>query len=109
MVTKSADRTTLRQLLSQQLGPFGRVAITGCDVSVTPFAAQQFALIVHELATNALKYGALSVPEGRVAIDGTIERANGADQHLLFVWTEMGGPRPSAPSRKGSAASFSWT
>ncbi len=36
-----------------------------------------------------------------MAIDGTIERAKGAAQHLSFVWTETGGPRPSIPSRKG--------
>lgn len=102
MVTKAADRALLRQLLSQQLASFSeRVSISGCDVAVSPTAAQQFALIVHELATNALKYGALSAPQGRVAIDGTIERANGAAQHLLFMWKETGGPRPSVPSRKG--------
>jgi two-component sensor histidine kinase len=69
-------------------------------VLVSPSATQQFALIAHELATNALKYGALSVPQGRVSIQGKVERVNGTGQ-LLFIWKESGGPPASAPSRKG--------
>ena len=79
---------------SQQLG------VNGCDIIVDPRAAHQFALIVHELATNALKHGALSAPDGRISIEGKIEQLNG--QSLFsFLWKESGGPLVSAPTRKG--------
>jgi len=88
----------LSEIIERQLsGMSSRVMVTGCDVVVTASAAQQFALIVHELTTNALKYGALSVPDGRVAIEGKIDR----DGLYLFAWKETGGPSISAPSRRG--------
>jgi PAS domain S-box-containing protein len=62
---------SLAVLLERQLGAFSKqVEFGGCDIVVNPSAAQQFALIIHELATNALKYGALSAPAGRVSIEG---------------------------------------
>jgi PAS domain S-box-containing protein len=101
-VTNAAgNRASLRDFLSDQLAPFSeRVSLSGCDLFVSPSATQQFALIAHELATNALKYGALSTPEGRVSVEGKVERINGTGQ-LLFVWKETGGPPPAEPSRKG--------
>jgi PAS domain S-box-containing protein len=88
----------LRQIIERQLaGMGGRVVVTGCDVVVTPSAAQQFAMIIHELTTNALKYGALSVPNGRVSIEGKIDR----DGLYSFAWRETGGPAVAAPTRKG--------
>jgi PAS domain S-box-containing protein len=77
-----------------------RVAISGCDVIVVPRAAQQFALIVHELTTNALKYGALSIPGGRVSISGRIDRSDG-DGLFVFLWKETGGPPVSPPTKRG--------
>jgi two-component sensor histidine kinase len=55
---------------------------------------------MHELATNALKYGALSVPEKNGAVRWHLEEA-GDDQRLAFSWTESGGPAVSPPTRKG--------
>jgi two-component sensor histidine kinase len=64
-------------------------------------AAQQFALMIHELATNAVKYGALSVPDGRVSIECDVERKNG-DGTFSFQWKETGGPPILLPpKRKG--------
>jgi PAS domain S-box-containing protein len=77
-----------------------RVTVDGCDITVAPRAAQQFAMIVHELATNALKYGALSVPDGRVSISGRIDRYDGAGS-FVFSWKETGGPRVAPPTRRG--------
>ncbi len=77
-----------------------RVSIEGCEIVVTPRAAQQFAMITHELATNALKYGALSVPDGRVSISGKLDRSNGSES-FVFSWRETGGPKVSQPTRKG--------
>jgi PAS domain S-box-containing protein len=77
-----------------------RVTVDGCEISVTPRAAQQFAMIVHELATNALKYGALSSPDGRISISGKIDRYDGSGS-FVFSWKESGGPRVSPPTRRG--------
>jgi PAS domain S-box-containing protein len=77
-----------------------RVTVDGCEIIVAPRAAQQFAMIVHELATNALKYGALSIPDGRVSISGSIDRSNGSGS-FVFSWRETGGPHVSPPTRRG--------
>jgi two-component sensor histidine kinase len=62
-------------------------------------------LIIHELATNAAKYGALSVPEGHISIAGDRKRLNGIDQ-FSFSWTESDGPAVSPPRRKGFGSSI---
>ncbi len=77
-----------------------RLSFTGCDVSVNASAAQQFALIIHELMTNAVKHGALSVPTGRVAVDCAIDQS-GVERWFWFRWKETGGPKVSAPRREG--------
>jgi two-component sensor histidine kinase len=69
-------------------------------VMVTPDVAQHLALIFHELATNAVKHGALSVPEGQVAVRCLTEGADGAGTFSV-VWTELGGPPVREPSRRG--------
>ena len=63
-------------------------------------AAQNFALAVHELATNAVKYGALSNQSGRVHISWSVGKPNGHHQ-FRFRWQEHGGPQVNPPSRKG--------
>jgi two-component sensor histidine kinase len=76
------------------------VTVDGCEIVITARAAQQFAMIVHELATNALKYGALSTPDGRVSISGSIDRHDGVGS-FVFSWKETGGPRVPPPTKKG--------
>ncbi|WP_132254293.1 PAS domain-containing protein [Methylobacterium segetis] len=78
----------------------GRFAVRGPAVEVGPRAALSLSLMMHELATNAAKYGALSVPEGRVAVEWDIA-ADGAEPLVRMAWTESGGPPVSPPSRKG--------
>jgi two-component sensor histidine kinase len=91
----------LLAIIDKQIGALSqRIRVTGCDLFITPAAAQQFAMIIHELATNALKYGSLSTPIGSVSIDGKSERADG-DGSFSFTWTETGGPAVSPPRRKG--------
>ncbi len=77
-----------------------RVDASGPNVMLSPQAAQTFALIVHELATNALKHGALSVPGGSVSINWT---TNGSadDMRFSFRWREQNGPPVRAPTRTG--------
>jgi PAS domain S-box-containing protein len=73
-----------------------RVDISGPPIPLQSRAAQNFSLLIHELATNAVKYGALSVPGGRVSVSW---RLNGTN--LRFDWLERGGPPASPPTRKG--------
>lgn len=77
-----------------------RIALHGCDVVLSEPALHQFALIVHELQTNAIKYGALSNATGRVAVDGHVE-GTGPMAQFRFAWIESGGPRVVAPGRRG--------
>jgi two-component sensor histidine kinase len=81
-------------------GSFGnRTAIDGPQVHLSPTLAQGFALVVHELATNAAKHGALSREEGSISIGWEV--AVKADTTtLLFKWRERGGPLVMSPKRK---------
>lgn len=69
------EGASLSDILAREFGDeFAEcVDVTGCDVVVNAAAAHQFALIIHELATNALKYGALSVAGGRISVAGKVE------------------------------------
>ncbi len=73
-----------------------RVDISGPTIPLRSRPAQNFSLLVHELATNAIKYGALSVPGGRVDVSWTLRGTK-----LRFDWRERGGPPASPPTRKG--------
>jgi PAS domain S-box-containing protein len=89
----------LTELITRTLAAFSdHLTIGGCDIMVNPMAAQQFALAIHELATNAVKYGALSAPSGRISIKCDVERVDGT---FSFLWKETGGPIVLPPKRKG--------
>jgi PAS domain S-box-containing protein len=91
----------IRQILAAELSAFAdRVALEGPDVMVRQNAAQSFALLFHELATNAVKYGSLSARHGRVAVGWGVE---GGIPPLIFSfsWEETGGPPVSPPTRSG--------
>src|SRR3974390_1194096 len=91
----------LDQLLRAELDAFtDRAVITGCDIVINPAAAQSFALIAHELATNASKYGALSVPTGNIVVTGEIQR-DGAAARFKLHWLERNGPKVVEPERQG--------
>jgi PAS domain S-box-containing protein len=91
---------SLHEIVRQALEPFAaRVAIDGPSVMLTAKDAQNFALGVHELATNAVKYGALSTPGGRVKIAWSF--AGHGDADLIFQWQERGGPPAITPKRQG--------
>jgi two-component sensor histidine kinase len=78
----------------------GRYSLEGEHVLLSPGATQSLTLVVHELCTNANKYGAYSTPGGRVAIRWSIEEA-GDEPKLTFQWQERGGP-PVAPPKRTS-------
>jgi len=94
----------LCDVAERALAPFtpsdaeGRLTIDGPPVWLAPGGALTMALIFHELATNALKYGALSNTEGRVVLAWTYDAAT---RDLALTWTETGGPPVAAPSRRG--------
>ncbi len=105
LVHNSWQGAPLGTLMRQQLVPFediqsSRVELTGPHVVVSAEAAQAIGLAIHELATNAIKYGALSVPAGKVKISWAFE-SEAPSHHLLLKWVEQGGPRVSPPSRHG--------
>jgi PAS domain S-box-containing protein len=76
-----------------------RVQISGPRARLTTAAAQGIGMALHELATNAAKYGALSNPEGRVSITWQVTAA--ASPAFSMSWQEDGGPKLAAPTRKG--------
>ncbi|WP_454761788.1 sensor histidine kinase [Caulobacter segnis] len=90
----------LKQILVQELGPYGteRIRIDGPDVHLPARVALSLGMVFHELATNAAKYGALSTGGGRLLLDWTLP---GSGDTLRFAWRETGGPPASIPERKG--------
>jgi PAS domain S-box-containing protein len=69
-----------------------RVRMTGGIINLAPEHAAPLSLIINELATNAVKYGALSVPEGRIDISWQIDQESTTEAKLLLTWEESGGP-----------------
>jgi PAS domain S-box-containing protein len=91
----------LRQILEAETGAFAdRVSLDGTDVMVRQEAAQSFALVLHELTTNAVKYGALSVPAGRVEVRWSVSRRDCPGLFALS-WEETGEMTVAPPSRSG--------
>lgn len=96
----------LDQIVSEELTSFlNQVSCIGCSLVLNTPAAQSFSLIVHELATNAVKHGALSRPEGRVTIQGSVYSCEGRDL-FRFSWIESGGPAVQRPQRRGFGSSI---
>jgi PAS domain S-box-containing protein len=92
----------LRSLVTQELLPYGdeteaRVRIDGPPVMLEPYSAQAIAITLHELATNAAKYGSLSAADGRVEIAWS----RMADGRLSLRWVELGGPTVTPPTHRG--------
>jgi two-component sensor histidine kinase len=92
-------------LVRAQVRPFadehgGRLALAGPDLLLKPDAAQSLGLALHELATNATKYGALSVPQGKVDVSWQATQSDTASRFRL-TWQETGGPHVVMPTRKG--------
>ncbi len=94
--------TPIRALVDAELNPYAfevehTVSIEGPDVELAPNDALSLGLAIHELATNAAKYGALSRPGGRVEV--TWERMG--DDLVKVEWQESGGPEVTRPERRG--------
>jgi PAS domain S-box-containing protein len=92
----------LNGLVAEELSPYcqngdTRVRIDGPNLLLEPTTAQTIAVTLHELATNAAKYGALSVPTGHLHV----EWSRATDGRLALRWTETGGPPVKPPTRRG--------
>lgn len=90
----------IRDLILQQVGAYAgerdRLELEGPDITVPGELAHDVSMVLHELATNASKYGALSNDAGRVRVDWTVR-----DVALSLTWTESGGPAVTEPERRG--------
>ncbi len=92
---------SLRQIVDGSVAPYSssprQLTIIGPDLKVSPKPAVVMALAFHELAINALKYGALSAPAGHVDVRWSVE----PDDQLIIEWAEHGGPAVRPPERRG--------
>ncbi len=105
LLTESGHgEVSLRAILETELAPYdlgeGDVAIQGVDVVFTPKAGLALAMAVHELVSNAVKYGALSTSSGKLAVGWDVSRTASVAM-LTLIWTEAGGPAVSVPTRRG--------
>jgi len=106
LVQTDWSRVGLKELLKSHINAFddpadSRLSMSGPKVLLSPQAAQHLGMAFHELATNALKYGALSRPAGRVTIRWDLKRTEGGKEILVLRWEETGGPKVKAPERRG--------
>jgi two-component system CheB/CheR fusion protein len=95
---------SLRELVQSELAPHivgdsSNATVNGPPVMLKPQAALLLALVMHELVTNAAKYGALSAPGGRVKVIWAI--TGGGPQHLELIWAERGGPKIDNLPKRG--------
>ncbi len=96
--------TELREVVERALNPFRRVGepsirIEGVDLKLSPKAALALTLMLHELATNAAKYGALSDAGGMVEVHWSLQASS--EPSVRLNWSELGGPEVAPPTRKG--------
>lgn len=94
---------SMTRIIGDAVRPHGgkaRFAMEGPDLAIMPKTAISLALALHELATNAVKHGAFSQPEGRVSIRWARVTGEGSPR-LSLIWEESGGPEVRAPERRG--------
>ena len=94
----------LTELVKRELAPYtthSNTEIDGPDVMLSAEAAQSMAMVLHELVTNAAKYGALSTRDGRASVRWHLLLDGDADARLCFEWQETGGPIVQPSKRPG--------
>ena len=106
LVLQDWQGASLADLVRDQLAPFAetgstRLSVSGPDIALRPEAAEAIGLALHELATNAVKYGALSTPVGQVRVAWELDSPGTEPRQLRLSWMENGGPIVTPPSRKG--------
>lgn len=100
IVDKRWENVDLKSLIDEELAAFSDRAfsVSGDPILISPASAQAFAMIVHELCTNAVKHGALSTDTGRVRVNWAVD----ANQELMVKWEERGGPAACEPTRSNT-------
>lgn len=106
LVHNTWKEVPVEDLVRSQLGHFrtligDRIRLSGPAYKLNTNAVQAFGLALHELSTNASKYGALSSDKGRIDIDWEVDWRGGEEPRFSLVWTETGGPEVAAPSTRG--------
>jgi PAS domain S-box-containing protein len=106
LIKENWNSASMLELVRIQTSPIvgdngDRIRLTGDDVALLPDAAQNLGLALHELSTNAVKYGALSVPGGHVALGWRIVDGAGDEPVFSLTWKEFDGPPVAKPVRKG--------
>ncbi len=107
--TSGIRSVEIKELLAATLAPYrsasNAIGFDGPDMTLPTATMTPLGLIVHELATNALKYGALSTPSGSIKIHW---EKTGSEEHseLLLIWTEVGGPVPARGTPQGFGSSM---
>ena len=106
LTAKSWASADLREVVGRALAPHGgigeRIHVSGPPIMLVPQVTMAFALALHELATNAAKYGALSTPQGHVDLSWRVkEGPDGQEPRFYLKWQEIGGPEVHPPSRRG--------
>jgi two-component sensor histidine kinase len=106
LVEENGRGAPIADLIRSHLEPFGevdgvRISAIGPDVSLNPEAAQNIGLALHELATNAIKHGALSVPEGLVTVHWELEQRDVGPTRFRLIWRERNGPEVIPPTHHG--------
>ncbi len=106
LVAQSWRGARMYDLARAHLAPFGdvdqsRLVLAGPDLTLQPKAAEQIGLAIHELATNAARFGAFSVPSGSVKVEWDLVARPDADEEFRLVWTETNGPVVEPPVRQG--------
>ena len=102
------QEVSLADLVRRELAPYattGNTVVEGPYVGLPAAVTQAIAMVLHELATNAAKYGALSTPEGRVSVRWHRPSNGGVPARLRLEWHESGGPAVTAPARPGYGTS----
>ena len=95
---------SIKDLVADQLKPYAtnhNNRIDGPELLLNPDATQAMSMVIHELTTNAVKHGALSVPEGHITVSWKRE-----PERLVLQWIEHGGPGVKAPQREGYGTSL---
>jgi PAS domain S-box-containing protein len=110
LVKNEWQNVPLAELVLAQLAHFGdlvdgRITVRGTKLTITSVAAQAIGMALHELATNAIKYGALSTDTGHVNIAWRLKRAGDGRYRFTMEWSEKGGPTVVAPTQRG----FGWS
>jgi two-component sensor histidine kinase len=105
LTSTSWNGALLEDVLRSELEPYQdplrqRIRLRGPQINLQPGAVLALGLAVHELATNAAKYGSLSVPDGRLSVMWAVTSGQGPAL-LLVEWAESGGPRVKKPERQG--------